>query len=64
MFEYIATQAKQVAIGPLEYCGNAKVMKTSQERNGMFNIFSRNSGLFRFNGDDKLTANHDRRRLG
>jgi len=29
MFEYIVTQAKQVAIGPLEYCGKAKVMKTS-----------------------------------
>jgi len=29
MFEYIVTQAKQVAIGPLEYCGNAKVMETS-----------------------------------
>jgi hypothetical protein len=29
MFEYIITRTKQVAIGPLEYCGNAKVIKTS-----------------------------------
>lgn len=33
LFKHIVTKTKKVAIGPLEYCGNGIVVKTTHGKN-------------------------------
>lgn len=32
LFDYIVTQTKKVAIGPLEYCGNGTIVRTTHSK--------------------------------